>query len=73
MKTEAIRLCIQAQYGKKDYSEAREELNALLARITELEAAQKSVQRTCTTCGSDEFGFEEDSDVEVCVICGAIR
>lgn len=41
MKTEAIRLCIQAQHGKEDYAEARKELNALLARLEELEAVQQ--------------------------------
>ena len=59
MKTEAIRFCIQAQHGKEDYAEARKELNALLERIAQLEAAQQSVQPTlggrcvlqCTFCG----------------------
>ena len=40
MKTEAIRFCIQSQHGKQDYDEARKELNALLDRLAELEAAQ---------------------------------
>ncbi len=51
MKTEAIRLCIQAQYGKEDYAEARKELNALLARLEELEAAQQRVQLTAIAAG----------------------
>ena len=38
-KTDAIRICIQAQHGKEDYAEARSELRALLSRIDELESS----------------------------------
>lgn len=48
-------------------------IESVLLSLSEIVAAQQSVQRTCTTCEFDEFGFEEDSDVEVCAICGAIQ
>ncbi len=61
-KTEAIRLCIQAQYEKEDYSEARKELNALLARLSALEIAHQhlltdrafasSLSASCPKCGT---------------------
>lgn len=41
IKTESIRLCIQAQYGKEDYDEARMELNAILERISQLESKKQ--------------------------------
>ena len=70
MKTEAIRLCIRAQYGKKDYSEAREELNALLARITELEAAQQSVHLTWLCVCPEEWSVDIHGN---CSNCGLAK
>ena len=65
MKTGAIRFCIQAQHGKEDYDEARKELNALLARLAELEAAQLSYQVVSLNCGHSaelEESLNEFSD-----------
>lgn len=44
MKTEAIRLCIQQQYGKEDYDEARKELTTIEVTIARLTAANESMQ-----------------------------
>jgi chromosome segregation ATPase len=44
MKTEAIRYCIQAQFGKEDYAEARLELTALETKINRLTAFNESMQ-----------------------------
>ena len=51
MKTEALRYCIQAQYGNVDYEAARKEMTDIdytlseqAARIAELEAANESMQ-----------------------------
>jgi chromosome segregation ATPase len=44
MKTEAIRYCIQARFGKEDYAEARLELTALETEINRLAAFNESMQ-----------------------------
>jgi hypothetical protein len=44
MKTEAIRYCIQAQFGKEDYAEARLELTALETKINRLTTFNESMQ-----------------------------
>ena len=43
MKTESIRLCIQQQYGKEDYEEARKELATLEAENARLTAMNESM------------------------------
>lgn len=73
MKTEAIRLCIQAQHGKEDYKEARRELNALLARLEELEAAEQSRQQTVLcTCETIDTQITKLLD-SACPVHGAKR
>jgi hypothetical protein len=57
MKTEAIRLCIQGQFGKEDYEEARKELNALLERIAQLEAEKVKPHHHKVVCPECETLF----------------
>ena len=44
MKTEALRYCIQSQFGKEDYAEARLELTALETEINRLTTFNESMQ-----------------------------
>lgn len=44
MNTEAIRYCIQSQFGKEDYAEARLELTALETEINRLTTFNESMQ-----------------------------
>ena len=44
MKTEALRFCIQTQYGKEDYDEARKEITDIEYEISELTAGSEAMQ-----------------------------